>query len=112
MKPYLPSRSIEIDEDDFAMFCEMTEEQTEAELKRANDDFAAMLDRMSPLQEYRYWRRYVLTSIMENRRRLRDPKTNHCEIINELWSTGIKKSQHSLLKWRTYRATGTFPGSG
>ena len=110
VRPYLPSRDIEIDEDDFALFCEMTEEQVEAEGKRVNDDFAAMLNRMTPLQEYRYWRRYILTNIMENRRRLRDPKLARIEIIDQMWRKSIKRSQRSLLKHRQHLRTGIWPG--
>lgn len=109
-KPYLPSRDIEIDEDEFALFCEMTEEQADAELARANKDFANMLDRMTPLAKYRYWRHFILTSIMENRRRLRNPNLARVEIIDQLWREGIKKSQLSLLKHRHHLQTGVWPG--
>lgn len=108
--PYLPSREIEIDEDEFALFCEMTEEQADAEVARADSDFEAMLARMTPLEEYRYWRRYVLTSIMENRRRLRNPNLARVEIIDQLWRDGIKQSQRSLLKHRHHLHTGIWPG--
>jgi len=109
-KPYLPSRDVEIDEDEFALFCEMTEEQVEAEGDRANKDFAAMLDRMTLLEEYRFWRRYILQNIIDNRRRLRNPNLARIEIIDQLWRDGIKKSQHSLLKHRHHLRTGVWPG--
>lgn len=110
-EPYLPSREVEIDEDEFALFCEMTEEESEAEVARAEKEFFDGVDRMTPLAQYRYWRRYVLTSIMENRRRLRDPKLARIEVIDELWRNSIKRSQQSLLKHRHKLHTGQWPGS-
>lgn len=110
-KPYLPSRSLEIDETEWEDWMSMTDAQMDAESDRVNKEFSAFLKAMTPLQEYRYWRRYILTSIMENRRRLRTPSLCTIQIVTEMWRKSIKRSQISLVKWRTFRATGTFPGS-
>jgi hypothetical protein len=110
-KPYLPSPDIKIDEDDFALFCEMTEEQSEAEVARVEKEFFDGIDRMTPLDQYRYWRRYVLTNIMTSRRRLRDPRLTRIDVIDEMWREGIKRSQKSLLKHRHHLQTGVWPGS-
>ena len=109
-KLYLPSRDIEIDEDEFALFCEMTEEQVDVEVDRADKKFSAMLGRMTPLEEYRFWRRYILQNIIDNRRRLRNPNLARIEVIDQLWRDGIKESQRSLLKHRHFLRTGIWPG--
>lgn len=110
-KTYLPSRDIEIDEDEFALFCELTEAQADAEVERVERDFFETIDRMTALQQYRYWRRYVLTSILENRRRLRYPTLTRIDVIDDLWRESIKRSQRSLLKHRHHLRTGVWPGT-
>lgn len=110
-KPYLPHREPAIDDDEFALFCEMSEQQVDAEMERVNSEFAAMLAKMTPLQEYRYWRRYILTTIMANRRRLRNPSLTQIEFVNQLWRDSIRKSQQSLLKHRHHLHTGVWPGN-
>lgn len=110
-RPYLPSRNIEIDEDDWERFQSLTDAQQDAEGERVNREFEAFLKAKSAIEEYRYWRRYILTSIMENRRRLRTPSLCTIEFVTDMWRKSIKRSQISLVKWRTFRATGIFPGS-
>jgi hypothetical protein len=110
-KPYLPSRDVEIDEAEWDRAMTLSEAQLDTELEVAERRFDAMLKAMTPLQEYRYWRRYVLTSIMENRRRLRDTKLARIDVIDEMWRNGIKRSQRSLLKHRHHLRTGIWPGS-
>lgn len=108
MKPYLPSR--EIDDTDLDRFMELSEEEATAEIEAAEREYAEFLDAMTPLQSYRYWRRFCLLSIMENRRRLRNPALCRVEIITQMWRDGIKRSQRSLLKYRHHFQTGVWPG--
>jgi|GEM_PF-4006157 len=108
---YLPTPSIEIDQDEFDLFCELTEEQADAAVAREDKKFNDMLDRMTPLEQYRYWRRFILISIIANRRRLRDPSLARIEFIDQLWRDSIKKSQHNLLKHRHHLRTGVWPGA-
>ena len=110
MKPYLPSRDHELDEAEWDRWVALSEEQIQAEIDAANREFADFLNTMTPLQHYRYWRRYILTSIMENRRRLRDPALAHISIIDQMFRDGIKRSQRSLLKHRHQFRTGVWPG--
>ena len=112
VKPYLPSRDIEIDEVEWERYQSLSETQADAELEAANRQYAEFLNAMTPLQEYRYWRRYILTSIMENRRRLRNPNLARVAIIDQMWRESIKRSQHSLLKHRHHLRTGVWPGEG
>lgn len=110
-RPYLPSRDSEPDEVEWDIYMSMSDAEIEAEGERVNREFQEFHDAMTPLEQYRYWRRYVLTSIMTNRRRLRDPKLNTVEFISNLWRAGIKKSQLSLVKHRHHFKTGVWPGS-
>lgn len=111
MKPYLPNRDLAIDEVDWERYLSLSEAEADAECEAVNREFEAFLRAMTPLQEYRYWRRYILTSIMQNRRRLRDPKLARIEIIDQMWRESIKRSQHSLLKHRHHLRTGVWPGA-
>lgn len=61
-------------------------------------------------ESYRFWRRYVLTSILENRRRLRDQNLARIDCVDQMFRDGIKRSQRSLLKHRHHFQTGMWPG--
>lgn len=110
MSEYLPSRDSELDDAEWECVMSMSEAQIEAEWQSVNREYEAFLNSMSRLQEYRYWRRYILTSIMENRRRLRNPDLCQIEIIQQMWRESIKRSQISLSKHRHHLQTGTWPG--
>lgn len=110
-KAYLPSPDSEIDEVEWDRAMLMSEAEVDAEIAVINREFQAHLDTMTSLQEYRYWRHYILTSIMANRRRLRNPNLARIEIIDKMWRDGIKKSQLSLLKHRHHLRTGVWPGA-
>lgn len=109
-EPYLPSRDVDFDDTDWDRWMELTEEQANAEVEAADREFSEYLNSMTPLQSYRYWRRFLLTSIMENRRRLRNPALCQIDFVTQMWRDGIKRSQHSLLKHRHHLQTGTYPG--
>lgn len=109
-KPYLPSRDNEFDEAEWDRWMTLSESQAEAEVAAADREFTEFCNSMSPLQSYRYWRRFILTSIMENRRRLVNPELARIAIIDQMFRDGIKRSQHSLLKHRHYLKTGIWPG--
>jgi hypothetical protein len=109
-KPYLPSRSNEFDDAEWDRWMTLTEEQANAEVEAADREFADFVNAMTPLEAYRFWRRYILISIMENRRRLVDPKLARIAIVDQMFRDGIKKSQHSLLKHRHHLRTGVWPG--
>jgi hypothetical protein len=104
-------RDPEIDDAEWQRVMSMTEAQIDAEWKAAESEYTAFLKAMSRMEEYRYWRRYILTSIMANRRRLRDPSLARIEVIDKMFRDGIRKSQLSLLKWREHLRTGVFPGT-
>lgn len=110
MKPYLPSRESNFDEAEWDRFMELSEAEADREVAAADREYTDFLDAMTPLQSYRYWRRFVLTSIMENRRRLRNPALCQIEIITQMWRDSIKRSQHSLLKHRHHLRTSIWPG--
>ncbi len=110
MKPYLPSRDNEIDDVEWERVMSLSEAQIDAEWHAIDREYTSFLRSMSRLEKYRYWRRYILTSIMENRRRLRDPTISRIEIIDRMWRDSIKKSQCSLSKRRHHLKTGTWPG--
>lgn len=109
-RPYLPSRGDEIDEAEWSRWMTLSESEAEAEVAAADRDFQKFCNSMSPLQSYRFWRRYVLISIMENRRRLRDPRLARIAIVDQMFREGIKRSQRSLLKHRHHFQTGQWPG--
>ncbi len=88
----------------------LTEEQADAEVAAADREFADFLNGMTTLEHYRFWRRYILTSIMENRRRLVNPNLARIAIVDQMFRDGIKRSQHSLLKHRHHLRTGIWPG--
>lgn len=110
MKPYLPSRDSHFDEAEWDRWMTLSEAEADREVAAADREYTDFLNAMTPLQEYRYWRRFVLTSIMENRRRLRNPALCQIEIITQMWRDGIKRSQQSLLKHRHHFQTGIWPG--
>src|SRR6266550_8941880 len=99
-KSYLPSPDREIDDAEWERVMSLSEAQIDAEWNAIDREYTAFLKSMSRLEEYRYWRRYILTSIMENRRRLRDPSISRIEIIDRMWRNSIKRSQRSLYKHR------------
>ena len=66
-KAYLPSRDNDFDEAEWDRWMTLSDSQIEAEIDAADRQFAEFCNAMSPLQSYRYWRRFILTSIMENR---------------------------------------------
>lgn len=109
-RPYLPSRNIDIDDAEWDRWMTLSESQAAAEVEAADREFDNFLAAMTPLQAYRFWRRYVLTSIMENRRRLVDPKLARIAIVDQMFRDGIKKSQRSLLKHRHHFQTRVWPG--
>lgn len=109
-KSYLPSRSTEIDEAEWDRWMTLSDAQMDAEVEAEDRKFTEFLDAMTPLQSYRYWRHFILTSIMENRRRLVDPKLARIAIVDQMFRDGIKRSQHSLLKHRHHLRTGIWPG--
>lgn len=109
-RPYLPSRGNEIDEAEWDRWMTLIESEAEAEVAAADREFEEFCKAMTPLQSYRYWRRFVLTSIMENRRRLRDPKLARIEFVDQFFRDCIKRSQLSLLKHRHHFQTGQWPG--
>lgn len=109
-KPYLPSRDDDFDEAEWDRWMTLSEEEAEAEVAAADREFVKFLDGMTPLQHYRYWRRFILTSIMENRRRLVNPDLARIATIDQMFRDGIKRSQHSLLKHRHHLRTGIWPG--
>lgn len=107
---YLPSRDNHFDEVEMERWMELSESEADREVEAADREYSAFLNSMTPLESYRYWRRYVLTSIMENRRRLRKPELCTIEFVTQMWKDGIKRSQHSLLKHRHNFRTGMWPG--
>lgn len=109
-RPYLPSRDSDLDDAEWDRWMSLSEAEADAEVAAADREFDAFLAAMSPLQSYRFWRRFVLTSIMENRRRLRDPKLARIECVDQMFRDGIKRSQRSLLKHRHHFLTGMWPG--
>jgi hypothetical protein len=90
----------------------MSDEQQEDLLNREMNELQRRLDAMSIQDQVAHHRHFVLESIIKNRQRLRDPKTNHVEIICDLWRKHIRNSQVRLLKLRVWRETGTYPGEG
>lgn len=111
MKPYLPSPDREIDDAEWERHMSMCETQIEVEWQSITREYEAFLKSMSRLEEYRYWRRYILTSIMQNRRRLRNPSLTRIEIIDQMFRESIKRSQLSLSKHRHHLQTGIWPGA-
>lgn len=109
-RPYLPSRGNEIDEAEWDRWMTLSESEAEAEVAAADREFDEFCKSMTPLQSYRFWRRYILISIMENRRRLRDPNLARIAIVDQMFREGIKRSQRSLLKQRHHFQTGFWPG--
>lgn len=109
-KPYLPSRDTTLDEAEWDRWMKLSERQMEAEVEAEERKFTEFLNAMTPLQSYRYWRRFLLLSCMENRRRLRDPNLARIEIVDQMFRDSIKRSQHSMLKHRHHLRTGVWPG--
>lgn len=98
--------------DDVAMeeWMSMTDAQQEAELAREMDKYNRWHDSLTLAQQILVARGSALRSIMENRRRLRTPELCTIEYVVGMWKDGIRRSQRRLVKIRTWRSTGIYPG--
>jgi len=98
--------------DDVAMeeWMAMTDAQQEAEIAREMDKYNRWHDSLTLNQQIRVARGSALRSIMENRSRLRRPELCKIEYVVGLWKDGVRRNQMRLVKIRTWRSTGIYPG--
>lgn len=99
-------------DDDVAMeeWMAKTDAQQEAEINREIDKYNRWYDSLTMQQQIRVDTNRAMRSIMENRRRLRDPKLCTIEYVVGLWKEGLRRNQRQLVKIRTWRSTGIYPG--
>lgn len=93
------------DDLDWDEWMAMSEEQHDAILKNTMREYYEWLNRLTPLQRYRYFRRKALEGCLTWRR-----------IIALVGSAGwsieyLKNRQKSLLKLRAELSTGIYPGT-
>lgn len=101
------------DEDDWDYWMNASEAELSAEEVRLNRELEENGRRLAALpiaEQVAFYRWKALTSITENRERLRRPELNTIEFVSNLWREGIRRNQVRLLKLRTWRATGVYPG--
>jgi len=105
-----------IDDDDFDLAFEelsgMSDAQVDAMLNREMAEFDRWYDGLLPDQRYAVDRRNALRRILQNRARLRRPELCTIEFVVGLWREGIRRNQRRLVKIRTERSTGIYPGQG
>jgi hypothetical protein len=112
-KPYLPGRDqLLTNDEDWDRFMHLSDAEAEAEVLSHELEFWRFISEMDGVQQYRFWRHYILTSIMENRRRLRNPELHHLDIIDKIWRDAIRHAQRKLLQHRIHLKTGVWPGRG
>ena len=103
------------DEDlEWEEFMELADEQAEAVADREMARYQRMLDSMTPAQWYRYQRGSALRSIAEARRFLAEPMPNghdRFECIDDVQRRRLASSRVRLVKLRTFRSTGVWPGT-
>jgi hypothetical protein len=97
--------------DDWDEWIQLSDAAQDAILNAEMARYQRMLDAMTVREQVAHHRHFVLNSIMQNRRRLRDPNLRRIDVIDELWRNHIRLSQKRLLKLRIWRATGTYPGA-
>jgi len=103
------------DDIDMDAWFAMTEAERNAELRRVEAQWNEHCDRLArqPVRvQVAVQRGSRLRSILENRRRLRDPKLARIEFIDDLFRQSIRRDQVRLVKLRIWRATGVYPGQG
>lgn len=97
------------DDDDFQEqfeeFCQMTEEQVEALLKREMAEYDRWYNSLSRLGQYRHSRRITLETCRNWRKTIRQ---GWCV---DLFTGYLRDCQKRLVKLRIELATGTYPGS-
>ena len=109
-----PMDDDEFDDDEFDYWFNASDAEVRREDARINAEFAELdrkLNAMTVQQQVAHHRHFLLKDLLENRRRLRDPLLNTIDIISQMWRDGIRKRQMSLLKLRTWRTTGVYPGT-
>lgn len=99
-------------DDDVAMeeWMAKTDAQQDAELQRAMDDHTRWWNSLTVKQQIAVDTRNALRRIMENRARLRRPELCTIEYVVGLWKDGVRRNQRRLVKIRTWRSTGIYPG--
>ena len=99
-------------DDDVAMeeWMAKTDAQQEAEISREMDKYNRWYDSLTIEQQVRFERGSALRNIMDNRRRFRTPSLCTIEYVVGLWKEGVRRNQRRLVKIRTWRSTGTYPG--
>lgn len=103
-----------MDDEEMDYWFNASEEECRREDARL-DAMMAELDRnlsaMTIPQQVAHHRHFLLKDIMNNRRRIRDPNLNTIDVISRMWRDGLRRQQLRLVKLRSWRATGTYPGS-
>lgn len=99
-------------DDDVAMeeWMAKTDAQQEAEIASEMDKYNRWFDSLTLDQQIRVERGAALRRIMENRARLRRPELCTIEYVVGLWKDGVRRNQRRLVKIRTWRSTGIYPG--
>jgi hypothetical protein len=99
-------------DDDVAMeeWMAKTDAQQEAEIASEMDKYNRWFDSLTLDQQIRVERGAALRRIMENRARLRRPELCTIEYVVGLWKAGVRRNQRRLVKIRTWRSTGIYPG--
>jgi len=104
----------DLTDDDFEFWMEASDEQVEREETRLNNMMAELDRRLAAMtvpQQVSHHRHFLLRDIMENRRRLRNPRLARIDIIDDMFRESVRRCQMRLLKLRIWRATGTYPGT-
>jgi hypothetical protein len=91
------------DDEDWDHWMSLTEEEQNAELRRAEDEFDRVTAAMRLDQHAAAMRRMALANCLAARRVL-------ALLDLPVFREGLRSSQRSLLKIRAYRKTGIYPG--
>lgn len=90
----------------------MSDAQQDAIVEREMAEYNRWRDSLSMAQQIVIDRRNALRRIMENRARLKRPELCTIEYVANMWREGIRRNQIRLVKIRTWRSTGVYPGEG
>jgi hypothetical protein len=101
-----------VDDLEWDEWMKLTDDQQEAIIDREMKELEDALEAMTVPQQVAHHRHFCLLNIVRARKFLRNPEMRRVEVIDEHFKGSIKRSQVRLLKLRSWRATGTYPGEG
>lgn len=103
-----------MDDDELDYWFNASEEECRREDARLDAMMVELDRRLSSMtlpQQVAHHRHFLLKDLLKNRERLRTPELCTIDCITQMWRDSIKRCQVRLVKLRSWRATGIYPGA-